>query len=327
MIIILIVCIVCIALVLGEQKKSAEEIKEKESPETPSSRRSERKKTDNSISLQDTLPLEWPSCDPAGVIRHLAYDLCYDEKSEQASWVAYQLTASETIKRYDRSNHFLEDPLIKTKSAGDRDYKGSGYDRGHLAPAADMGWSLQSMEESFYYSNMSPQSPSFNRGIWKRLEEQVRSWAVWLDTIYVVTGPVLKGNMAYIGPERVAVPNYYYKAILKLDGKDTKAIGFIMANESGKGSLDQYAVSIDSLEKFTGLDFFVSLSNTLESKVESELCISCWDWHIKRSSSSASNNKNQSGGNSSVQCSGFTLKGNRCKRMTKNSSGRCYQHQ
>lgn len=280
----------------------------------------------DSVLVQDALPIAWPNCNDSRVIRHRGYDLCYEESAEQALWVAYQLTGSETIRIHKRTNRFIEDPLIKTGSAGDRDYKGSGYDRGHLAPAADMGWSQQTMEESFYYSNISPQVPAFNRGIWKRLEEQVRSWAVSLDTIYVVTGPVLKGKMTYIGPEKVAVPSYYYKAILTLKEKDTKAIGFIMANQSGTGSLEQYAVSIDSLEKFTGLDFFGSLNNSLESTIESNLCVACWVWSHNQRSSRGSIEQKYTGGKSSVQCSGTTKAGNRCKRMTRDSSGRCYQH-
>lgn len=276
----------------------------------------------DSVLVQNCIPIEWPYCKASQVIRYRGYDLCYDENSEQALWVAYQLTESETIRRYERTNKFIEDPHIKTRSAGERDYKGSGYDRGHLAPAADMGWSSQTMAESFYYSNMSPQVPAFNRGIWKRLEEQVRDWAVELDTIYVVTGPVLKGKMTRIGPEEVAVPNYYYKAILTLNGKDAKAIGFIMANQSGRGSLYQYAVSIDSLEKFTGLNFFASLPDVTESRIETQNCIPCWAWNNKRSAGKSSAGVSSE----SVQCSGTTKAGKRCRRMTKDPTGRCYQH-
>lgn len=330
-IIFIVLCIV--AFILWKQRDKQEATKKKDTfeiPIDPALQRTETKTTDkkrDSVMVQGNLPLEWPSCNPPGVIRHRGYDLWYDEDAEQALWVAYQLTEKETIKLFSRTDRFIEDPSVKTGSAGDRDYKGSGYDRGHLAPAADMGWSQQTMEESFYYSNMSPQLPAFNRGIWKRLEEQVRSWAVSLDTIYVVTGPVLKGKMTYIGPEKVAVPNYYYKAILKLDGKDSKAIGFIMENKSGTGSLDKYTVSIDSLEKFTGLDFFVSLNDPLEAKIESKLCAACWDWEKNQSSSKSSSGQKHTGGGESVQCSGTTKAGNRCKRMTRDSSGKCNQHQ
>ena len=122
------------------------------------------------------------------IITHTGYSLLYNEIHEQADWVAYQLTKEETVKLYERTNKFILDPKINTITASDIDYKGSGYDRGHLAPASDMGWSSITMKESFYYSNMSPQNPSFNRGIWKKLEELVRTWAVENNNIYIVNG-------------------------------------------------------------------------------------------------------------------------------------------
>ena len=255
------------------------------------------------------------------IVRHFAYTLCYNETYEQASWVAYELTANEIIKRYDRTNDFIVDNAVKSNTADNQDYKKSGYDRGHLAPAGDMSWSATAMKESFYYSNMSPQDPSFNRGIWKKLEEQVRSWAGEIGEIYVVTGPVLKGNMNSIGHNDVAVPNFYYKVILDNNENNPKAIGFIMRNEGSKASLSTYAVSIDSVESFTGLDFFPSLSDKIEQRVEHSFCISCWNWSVHKQT------RNTTSTNSvSVQCSGITKKGLRCKRMTKDPSGKCWQH-
>ena len=103
------------------------------------------------------------------IVNHLGYSLSYNEKNEQASWVAYELTADQVRGTVKRKDSFRSDPLIKTGSASLSDYKGSGYDRGHLAPAADMKWSTTAMSESFFMSNMSPQLPGFNRGIWKKL--------------------------------------------------------------------------------------------------------------------------------------------------------------
>ncbi|GAH82191.1 unnamed protein product, partial [marine sediment metagenome] len=125
------------------------------------------------------------------IIRHTAYTLKYKEKYEQAEWVLYKLTAERVKGSYKRTNDFRPDPMVKTGSATLSDYKGSGYDRGHLAPAGDMKWSTTAMSESFYMSNMSPQNPGFNRGIWKKLEGQVRTWATDNEEIYIVTGPVL----------------------------------------------------------------------------------------------------------------------------------------
>jgi len=257
------------------------------------------------------------------VVKHLGYTLSYNEKYEQANWVAYELTANETDKIVGRSNDFRPDTEVRTGSADNADYINSGYDRGHLAPAADMGWSAQAMQESFFYSNMSPQTPSFNRGIWKRLEEQVRQWAADNHAIYVVTGPVLKPNLPTIGHDKVAVPNHYYKVILDYTQPELKGIGFIMPNTSSTLSISNYAVSIDSVETVTGINFFPALPNELERNLEKSLCLECWSWNATPSHSSKSV-RSTSG---SVQCSGITKAGNRCKRMTKSNSGRCSQHE
>jgi endonuclease G len=208
----------------------------------------------------DIAKLEIPKTLPKDeVIAHAGYSLLYNEAHEQASWVAYELTAKETKKIYDRTDRFLVDPKVKKGSANDKDYQGSGYDRGHLAPAADMTWSIESITESFYYSNMSPQVPYFNRVIWKALEERVRSWAVENDALYIVTGPVLRKGLPTIGANRVSIPEYYYKVILDYRDPVVKGIGFIMPNMTSTVPLQAYAVSIDSVEVLTGLDFFPSL--------------------------------------------------------------------
>jgi len=255
------------------------------------------------------------------IITHTGYSLLYNEIHEQADWVAYQLTKEETTKLYERTNKFILDPKVKTITASDTDYKGSGYDRGHLAPASDMGWSSITMKESFYYSNMSPQNPSFNRGIWKKLEELVRTWAVENNNVYIVTGPVLKGELTSIGIDKVSVPKYYYKVILDFSQPSLKGIGFVLPNLGSKEPLKNYAVTIDSVEKFTGIDFFPLLQDKQENLIESTLCIECWSWN------STSTNKTSGIKEAlSTQCTGTTKKGKRCKRMTKNDSGRCFQH-
>lgn len=210
------------------------------------------------------------------IIKHIGFTLCYDEKHEQADWVAYELTADETARAFERSNKFSPDPDVVTGSADNADYKGSGYDRGHLAPAADMSWSFETMQESFYYSNMSPQVPSFNRGIWKRLEEKVRDWARSNRSIYVVTGPVLEEGLPFIGHDRVSVPRFYYKVLLDYSSPDIKGIGFVLPNEGSKLPLSSFAVSIDEVERITHLDFFPSLPDDEEAKIEKSVCFECW---------------------------------------------------
>lgn len=212
------------------------------------------------------------------IIKHLGYSLSYNETHEQANWVAYQLTSKETKKLFDRTDKFIPDPLISTKSASNEDYSHSGFDRGHLAPAGDMGWSEKSMSESFYFSNISPQVPAFNRGIWKKLEEQVRIWAVENSELYIVTGPILSNNLQSIGRNNVSVPKYYFKVILDYKEPNIKAIGFIIENKASKENLQKYVVSIDSVENLSKIDFYPNLPDDIETKLENSVCTTCWSW-------------------------------------------------
>ncbi len=209
-------------------------------------------------------------------VTHLAYTLSYNEEFEQADWVAYVLSCSETQGDIKRSNKFKVDEDIVSGSAENSDYSKSGYDRGHLMPAADNSWNKTAMEQSFYYSNMSPQKPSFNRGIWKQLEEQVRDWACQFDSIYVVTGPIFSQNMLTIGTNKVAVPKYYYKAILYYTNSKIESIAFVLPNESSNKELFTFAVSIDSLEKLIKFDLFYKLNDKLESSIESRYNLNFW---------------------------------------------------
>ncbi len=223
--------------------------------------------------------LEFPSLhDSTQLIKHLGYSLEYSEACEQATWIAYSLTKQETSGLIERGDNFTVDPQVKTGSANKTDYLKSGYDRGHLAPAADMKWSEQAMDESFYFSNMSPQLPAFNRGVWKRLEEKMRDWAIIYDSILIVTGPVLNSSLTKIGPNEVCVPTHYYKVILDFKKTQSKAIGFIMPNSGSKEDLRSFAVSIDSVEQITGLDFFYQLKDSFELLLEKEVCLDCWEW-------------------------------------------------
>ncbi|MFY0675076.1 MAG: DNA/RNA non-specific endonuclease [Bacteroidia bacterium] len=202
------------------------------------------------------------------IIKRIAYTLSFNEEHEQAEWVAYTLSKSEVMGDAKRKDNFKADGDINSGSASLGDYKRSGYDRGHLAPAADMSKSQRIMDESFYMSNMSPQTPSFNRGIWKKLEEQVRDWTLEDTLLYVVTGPVLRDGLPTIGDNEVSVPEYYYKVIADFSEPELKCIAFLMPNEKSKESIYNYVVSIDSLEKVTGLDFYPMLPDPIENSLE-----------------------------------------------------------
>ena len=207
------------------------------------------------------------------------YTICYREQYEQPEWVAYELTKDELTKKAKRTNDFRPDPKILTGSAELSDYRRSGYDRGHLAPAADFAFSEKAMSETFFLSNMSPQVPEFDQGIWQKLESKVRTWATRFGSVYVVTGPVLEKpaeQYASIGANKVSVPQYYYKVILARTKKSVSGIGFILPNKRCDDSIWNYAVTIDEVEKRTGLDFFPLLDDETEATTESSLNLSLW---------------------------------------------------
>lgn len=212
-------------------------------------------------------------------VEHTGFSLLYSEEHEQAIWVAYELTDREVLDNlFDRTNNFRADSSIATGSASLRDYVGSGYDRGHLAPAGDMAWSEEAMSDSFYMSNMSPQDPSFNRGVWKRLEGLVRDWAVFNNGIYIATGPVLTdGPYETTGSNEVSVPRYYYKVVLDYEPPGLKAIGFILANERSSLPLSEFAMTVDEIEEITGIDFFYRLPDEIEWLLESQADFSLWE--------------------------------------------------
>ena len=223
--------------------------------------------------------LELPKpIDGEQIIEHTGYILSYNEEAEQPSYVSYELTREEVYGALDRADNFREDKSVKSGSATLSDYKGSGYDRGHLAPAADFKWSEEAMSDTFYLSNMSPQVPAFNRGIWGDLEAIVRQIAVDNEKIYVVTGPVLTdGPYKTIGKNKVAVPNQYYKVILDYTDPDIKAIGFVLPNSDKTEKIESYVMSVDDVEEITGLDFFYQLPDDEEEVIESNVDITKWN--------------------------------------------------
>ena len=213
------------------------------------------------------------------IIDRPGYALGYIEYHEQPAWVIYHLTKEQALtKAAKRGDDFREDPEIPTGSATLADYRRSGYDRGHLAPAADMAFSVRTMSDSFYMSNMSPQKPAFNRGIWKNLEAQVRYFAITEKDIYVVTGPVLpKTKTVTIGGNRVTVPTHYYKAIYDRTPPE-KMIGFILPNEGSNRPLRDFAVTVDAVEDATGLNFFSTVPQLKQEQLESAISIRDWRW-------------------------------------------------
>lgn len=218
--------------------------------------------------------------DDQQIIEHVGYTVSYSGNWNIPYWVAYELTDIETEGEELRSKSFTPDPEVKGTKITHKDYTNSSYDRGHMAPAADMKWSAQAMKESFYTSNICPQHHNLNNGDWKSLEEQVRNLANKYGSIYIVSGPIVDEDYETIGPnQNIAVPTAFYKVLLRRLTEDSwTAIGFVFPNEAGtkKNPLMVYTKTIDEVEELTGIDFFYNLPDSIEKQVEADFNIADW---------------------------------------------------
>ena len=215
------------------------------------------------------------------VIQHEGYTVSYNADYRIANWVAYVLTDKEARSdKAERQNKFVVDPLVKGASATNEDYTRTGYDRGHLAPAGDMKWSEKAMRESFYLSNITPQKPGLNRGIWKELEEQIRLWARENGAVLIATGPVIPDEeLNRLGKNRVGVPRQFYKVLCMVVNNQLEGVGFLFENRDyGTTPLRQMMVPIDRVEQVTGIDFFPALPDDEERQMEATVHTDLWSF-------------------------------------------------
>lgn len=211
------------------------------------------------------------------ILKRTGYVASYNKATLLPNWVAWHLTAERTEGSAKRSGvDFAEDTEVPEPRATDWDYYNSGYDRGHMCPAADNKWSKKAMEESFLFTNMCPQNGNLNRGDWNEMEMACRKWAKKYGDLYIVCGPILyKGKHKTIGKNKVVVPEAFFKVVLRT-GDDPQAIGFIYKNTSGNRPKDSYVNTVDEVERITGIDFFPSLPDDVEKKVEAECDLGLW---------------------------------------------------
>ncbi len=210
-------------------------------------------------------------------LKHECFTIGYDLAKRHAAYVTYVITPKSLNGEAKRKNNFKPDPLLPEQfSAQDEDYYKSGFDRGHLCPAADMKDSQNCMDKSFYYSNMSPQVAGFNRGVWKKLEAQVREWCLESDSIRVYTGPIFSKSDTTLGPNKVIVPQRYYKTVLRYKKSNKGMIGFVLNNESSTNDLSTFVYSIDSIENLINLDLYSSLTNEDEADLEHSVSQTTW---------------------------------------------------
>lgn len=213
---------------------------------------------------------------PEQIIEYTGMTVSFNKDMHVPNWVAYELTATETCGEETRSNRFMTDPEVEG-CASPADYKNTGFDRGHMAPAADMKWSRQAMEESFYMTNIVPQVRSLNSGTWGRLENKCRQRAQTDSAVIIISGPVLTDEIEMrLGTTGVAVPKRLFKVILSPYSNPPQAIGFIIPNGTIKGGMMSCAVPVDSVEKVTGHDFFSALPDDIENELESQVNFNQW---------------------------------------------------
>ena len=216
---------------------------------------------------------------PELILHRKGYTVSYNRKLKIANWVAWELTPEKLVERESRTNKFLPDPdLPEHEAVTTDDYKASGMDRGHLCPSGDNRWHWKAMQESFYMTNICPQDHNLNRGDWKELEEKCREWARKEEKIYIVCGPILyRQKHRTIGRQhKVTVPEAFFKVILCADSRPPKAIGFLYKNTSGNHPLDSYVYTVDDVERITGIDFFPTLPDEVEEKVEAKYDLKQW---------------------------------------------------
>jgi len=223
--------------------------------------------------------LDRVSMPPAVESKEYAYEgfrLSFNCHNRTPNWVAWELLGTETEGEAERHKKFWQDQNVDGCPTTD-DYRGSGYDRGHMCPAADQKWSRRAMADCFVMANICPQDHSLNSGAWNTLESKERAWARRDSAIVIVAGPIYEaGDNTTIG-NGVLVPGAFFKVLLAPYVEKPRAIAFVYPNMSSPGNMQNYVMTVDELEKLTGYDFFASLPDSIENEVESVASFREWN--------------------------------------------------
>lgn len=221
-----------------------------------------------------------PDTIPSYLLERICYSVSYNLKTRQPNWVMWQLTDNHVMAKNEGVwNEYREDEDIKEEYRATLiDYASSGYDRGHMCPGGDCNWNDEGRDETFLLSNMCPQNPNLNRGDWKEIEIACRKWAKKYGSIYIVCGPIFLKSQEHerIGPDKVPVPEAFFKVILCNDSFSPKGIGFICRNTDGNRKKDFYVNSLRQVERVTGYKFFPKLEKSIKEKVCDMNDISIW---------------------------------------------------
>ena len=223
--------------------------------------------------------LELPSYDKSEhVLEYDGFTVSYNHTTLVPNWVAYELLDDELNGSYNtRSSNFSRDPNLVGEQASREDYSHSGWDKGHMAPKADMRWSSASYWQSHYFTNICPQNHTFNAGDWNTLEQKVRGMAKKYGRVWVICGPIFTTHeFGTIGDAKVQVPDQFFKALLIKNGSDYSAIAYVMPNKAKHHPLKEYACTVDELELLIDRDLFPKLDDAIETAIEKEINWTYW---------------------------------------------------
>lgn len=226
------------------------------------------------------------------IVKHSAYAIGFDCEYKMPAWTFHVVTPDITFGNVSRTNDFRPDSSVSCGSSNDSDYftrevnpdgkvnfLGYGFDRGHLVPSADFKWSPTGLSETYFYSNMTPQRPQFNRESWAEIEGLVRKLVdAEKKTLYVLTAPIFSKDMKTVerSVHQVKIPDWHYKIVADLSLDTPRGMAFLMPNRKCEGRPSSYVVSIDSIEKLTGLDFFPKLSESMQQSIEGKADFNAW---------------------------------------------------
>lgn len=214
---------------------------------------------------------------PEQIVEYEGFRVSFNKDNKTPNWVAWELLGTETEGSEGRYNTFWQDENVEGCPTT-HDYSRSGYDRGHLCPAADQKWSHKAMVDCFSLANMAPQDHSLNSGAWSTLEKKERLWAQRDSAIVIIAGPIYQdSDTKRIGQAGVRVPGAFYKVILAPYADPPRGIGFVYPNMSSPGNMRDYSMSIDEVEKITGIDFFFNLPDSIENEIEAVASFKEWD--------------------------------------------------
>lgn len=224
---------------------------------------------DTNPDIAALMQVKTPDGTPSQLVDYEGFTLSFNAQEHVPNWVAWELTAQEAAGGNAEKGNFAPDKSVRGCPTL-ADYKGSGYDRGHMTPSADMKWSIKGRSDCYYLTNMCPQDHNFNANIWGHLEKSCRSWAIRDSSIIIITGPILAdGVTKRIGRNGVAVPKRFFKVLLEPYHDPIRATGFIFPNGDAPGGAQTHIVTVDEVERATGFDFFAALPDSLEEAIES----------------------------------------------------------